>query len=438
MAIDYPVQLPISSPKSVASDQFRVTEHTVQCQHIREYPHATAASQEDPLYLAVKQYTPFSNASPTPGDVTIVVTTANAMPKEAYEPLFEELVSASRASDHKIRGIWVADMAHEGASSVLNEKHLGNDPHWFDHSRDLLLLINNFSASMPQPIIGIGHSLGCAQLVFLSQMHPRLFSCLILIEPWISPKAPPSGALLAKASTFRHDIWPSREDAEAAIRRSPLLSTWDPSALSRFLQHGLRKTPTLIHPNADPQAVTLTTPKHQESFTIYRSNWDFIGVDGPPSRTERATRPDVNPQSELKAPFYNTGREQAFQMLPGLRPPVLYVWGQKSMLASKAFRAEKLAATGVGFGGSGGVKLGQVSEVVVPGSHFVPMERPKEITVSISKWVGEKLRAQKESLTKLDEEQKGMSKRERQMMSKEWVETMRKWDGRPVTTSSKL
>jgi len=39
-----------------------------------------------------------------------------------------------------------------------------NIANWFDHSRDLLHMINHFRDSMLQPIMGIAHSMGCAQL----------------------------------------------------------------------------------------------------------------------------------------------------------------------------------------------------------------------------------------------------------------------------------
>lgn len=35
---------------------------------------------------------------------------------------------------------------------------------WLDHSRDLLHIVNVFRDQMPQPIVGIGHSLGAGQL----------------------------------------------------------------------------------------------------------------------------------------------------------------------------------------------------------------------------------------------------------------------------------
>jgi isocitrate dehydrogenase kinase/phosphatase len=35
---------------------------------------------------------------------------------------------------------------------------------WLDHSRDLLYMINQFRHDMPQPIVGVGHSMGAGQL----------------------------------------------------------------------------------------------------------------------------------------------------------------------------------------------------------------------------------------------------------------------------------
>lgn len=35
---------------------------------------------------------------------------------------------------------------------------------WYDHSRDLLHMVNVFRDEMSRPLIGVGHSMGCAQL----------------------------------------------------------------------------------------------------------------------------------------------------------------------------------------------------------------------------------------------------------------------------------
>ena len=60
---------------------FDIKEHIVEAQHIREYPRATANSQEDVLRLSVKQYIPKNNPHPIPGDVTIIGAHANGFVK---------------------------------------------------------------------------------------------------------------------------------------------------------------------------------------------------------------------------------------------------------------------------------------------------------------------------------------------------------------------
>lgn len=44
--------------------------------------------------------------------------------QETYEPLWDDLY---KASDLKIRAIWIADSSHQGASGVLNESLQGDD-----------------------------------------------------------------------------------------------------------------------------------------------------------------------------------------------------------------------------------------------------------------------------------------------------------------------
>jgi hypothetical protein len=65
----------------MSSSIFRIQEHAIPCQHIREYARATANDQEEILQLAIKQYTPLDNPNPQPGDVTIIGTHACGFPK---------------------------------------------------------------------------------------------------------------------------------------------------------------------------------------------------------------------------------------------------------------------------------------------------------------------------------------------------------------------
>ena len=47
--------------------------------------------------------------------------------QELYEPLWEDLYHRLKNSHIYIRGIWIADVAFQGASGALNERQLGND-----------------------------------------------------------------------------------------------------------------------------------------------------------------------------------------------------------------------------------------------------------------------------------------------------------------------
>lgn len=60
---------------------FIITEHFVDCQHVREYARATATERDVALTLAVKQYVPLDNLKPQPGDVTIIATHGSGFPK---------------------------------------------------------------------------------------------------------------------------------------------------------------------------------------------------------------------------------------------------------------------------------------------------------------------------------------------------------------------
>lgn len=108
------------------SSSFKIIEHHTPCQTIREYPQATSTYQEEKLYLSAKQYIPL-NRKPQEGDVTILAAHSSGFPKELYEPFWEDLLKQSEKAGYGIRSIWMADVANQGASYVLNETKIGND-----------------------------------------------------------------------------------------------------------------------------------------------------------------------------------------------------------------------------------------------------------------------------------------------------------------------
>ncbi|RAL17221.1 putative toxin biosynthesis protein [Aspergillus homomorphus CBS 101889] len=409
------------SSQTTTAGPFRVVEHTVECQHIREYPAATADEQEDILNLAVKQYIPLDNSSPQPGDVTILAAHANGFPKELYEPLWEEIYARSQANGFRIRSIWMADVAHQGQSSVLNEDLLGNDlartqtASWFDHPRDLLHLLNVKRKEMPRPIVGVGHSMGGAHLAQLCLMHPRLIHTLVLLDPVIQRESTQLDhlemalhhrELIAKTtqlSTYRREVWPSRQAAAEGFKRSPFYQAWDVRVLARWIEHGLRELPTAIHPldagkktqnntvTTEDRPVTLKTTLHQEVFTFSRPNYD-----GPPGKKvpmNRTTHPDLNPEHLGSWPFYRPEPSRVFAMLPHLRPSVCYIFAGKSDMCLPSMMEDKMKATGTGLGGSGGVAAGRVRDVYLKDfGHLLAQEAPVQCAEAASEWLGAELK----------------------------------------------
>ena len=337
-------------------ENFDVVEHKVPGAHIREFPRATANSEEDVLCLAVKQYIPKNNRNPKSGDVTLIAAHAVGFNKELYEPLWDELASQSEAQGWRIRSIWIADTAWHAASYALNEAVIGNDPGWYDHPRDLMNLINLKRAEMPRPIVGIGHSMGGCQIAKLALDHPFLFTTVILIDPVIQTKSaeitPGEKSNAAKQSTFRRDIWPSREEAKTSFLKSSYYKIWDPRVLDRWVKYGLRDCPNPQHPDAKPPQVSLSTPPAQEVWSFLRPNYEGCGVNGKP--INRETHPDLDPRVPNQYPFYRSEPIAVHARLPELRPSCLYLFGELSFVADATRNEQKTSLTGIGIGGSGG------------------------------------------------------------------------------------
>ncbi|KAM7204916.1 Alpha/beta hydrolase family domain containing protein [Naviculisporaceae sp. PSN 640] len=390
---------------SESESPFHIKTHTLPAQHIREYPHATANSQEDVLHLSFKQYIPKNNPNPQPGDITILAAHANGFVKELYEPLWEDLLdvlSKSAPSGPRIRSIWIADVAWQGQSAILNQDKLGYDPSWLDHARDLLYAVNQLRSEFPRPLIGIGHSFGFNVLINLSLMHPRLFTSLVALDPVVSQykgKGPRWGLLPMKASAYRKDLWPSLSDAISSFSKNPFYKSWDPRVLHKFYQHGLRPTPTSLYP--DQTGVTLTTTKHMEVVTYYRPQAQSFSLttgkriipssDDKQIQLDRSKLPDADPNlaTFTDFAFYRPeGGPQTAERLPNLRPGVLYIFGETSNVNPPDIRQEKLDLTGVGVGGSGGQQAGRVKLVTLKGyGHLVPLEATRRCAELAGEWI---------------------------------------------------
>ncbi|PTD04480.1 Abhydrolase domain-containing protein mpaH [Fusarium culmorum] len=366
----------------MSSFPFTIQEHTIEASHIREYARATSHSQDEKLYLHIKQYTPKDNTAPQKGDVTIIGGHANGFPKELYEPLWEEFYHESKRRNIRIRSIWIADTAWQGQSGLINQDAIGNDPSWLDYARDILHMINTFRP--PPPIMAMGHSFGANALTNVALLHPRIFTSLVLLDPVISHFASTPGASSAgpaAASMVRREVWPSRAEAAASFGRSAFYKTWDPRVLQRWIDFGIRNIP-------GQESVTLTTTKHQEIFTFLRPSWPAYDSQGKDIIHPEHT-PDLDTSLNRRwstYPVYRPEGPNTVARLPNVRPSVLYVFGGKS-------NDEKMAITGTGVGGSGGEAQGRVKKVVGENNgHLVPMEDPRMCASAAADWIEAELK----------------------------------------------
>lgn len=292
-----------------------------------------------------------------------------------------------------------------------------------DHPRDLLQMVNHFRKEMPLPLFGVGHSFGGNNLAGLALIHPRLFTSLILLDPVIVGQSPHSGGRGAPlASTFRRDLWPSREAAVAGFRKSPFYQSWDPRVLETWNKYGIRETPTLLYPN-EKGSVTLSTPKHYEVQTFIRANFSDP-INGPLAPITNFSHPDVDPSLPPTELFYSPAPYMVLAQLPHLRPSVLYVFGGTSFMASPALNAEKMGITGTGIGGSGGAAKGRVKEVVLEGvGHLVAMEAPVQTAENTAKWIGQEMQLWRQEAQKFA----GWAKIpavEKQALSEKWKDVL--------------
>lgn len=307
--------------------------------------------------------------------------------------------------------------------------------------------------------------MGGANLVQLSLLHPRLLTTLILLDPVISRGGGPANWLPAQASSGRRDRWPSRKAAAASFAKSKFYKAWDPRVLDLWIKYGLRNLPTHIYPSAtaasntlpaisaaagstvpnpDPdteQEVTLTTPKHQEVFSFLRPNFPTAEYPDPGVEPNPLTHPDVDiaPDARGASPFYRGEPLATFRNLEHLRPSVLYVFGSQSALSTPEARADKMAHTGVGVGGSGGVKKGRVKEVVLDVGHLIPMEKVVETGEEAVRWLVPELARWKENEDILTREWEKVPREKRSVMSDEFLKVMQgDWLKKFVGEKSKL
>ena len=378
----------------MSEELWNIHEHVIPASHIRGYRRGIQDEQTGRLRLAVKQYAPKTAPASKIGDVTLIMAHGIGSSKESYEPFFDELLNFGL----RIRAVWAMDVAHHGASYLLNESVIGDEPHWFDSSRDLMQVINFFQEQMPPPLVAMGQSWGAVTIAGSSLMHPRLFAGIVLLEPTFAT----SPVIRAKdradkgidrshravAMVKRQDVWPSLDSARERLRASPYYGAFDPRVFERVMKNDFRPASAATCAKfGSPNAVTLVTPKSMEVATMMRPD---PPLDGHPEEPDLQSRPDEIDTTIIKG-FYRGEVVKMYGDLPLILPSTLLVWAGKS-LAKTEYAREMTNRIGTGYGGNGGVATGHVKSIDISDiGHPLPLEKPGVVAEAVSEWLKHEL-----------------------------------------------
>ena len=116
----------------------------------------------------------------------------------------------------------------------------------------------------PEPVLGVGHSMGGVLTLLLAAARPQLFSRIVLLDPVLfSPEillfqqlARKSGlwkrTALVKNVAARRREWPDADSMMADLQRKKLYRQWQPEALQAFIAGGTHTTASGLALNCDP------------------------------------------------------------------------------------------------------------------------------------------------------------------------------------------
>jgi pimeloyl-ACP methyl ester carboxylesterase len=153
-----------------------------------------------------------------------------------YTPLIGELTG-------RLHLIGMDDRGHGRTKAAADPKQLKS---WNTFASDLEF----FFERLDGPLIGIGHSRGAVASLLLAVRRPDLISALVLIDPTILPLswmwwwylAKKTGAArwvpIAATAARRRYRWPSRESILENYRRKAVFRSWQEGFLEAYIDYG--------------------------------------------------------------------------------------------------------------------------------------------------------------------------------------------------------
>ncbi len=179
---------------------------------------------------------------------------ANGFPSGTYRKLFAELAPAFH---------------------VAHLPQHGHDPRFpvSDNWPALIAELVHHLRQQPEPVWGVGHSLGGLLHLYAALQHPELYRgvvmldspALTLTDQWVIRAAKRFGFIdrltPAGRTLGRREVFEDREAARAYFSRKSLFHDFDPDCFDAYLEHGLQ---------ADGEGVRLRFDAATE-ISIYRS-----------------------------------------------------------------------------------------------------------------------------------------------------------------------
>ena len=178
---------------------------------------------------------------------------ANGFCAGTYSPFVKHLTGDLHVMASDIRG--------HGGSQLPSSQRIR---HWNIFAEDLKTIIKK---TMTPPIIGMGHSLGAVTTYMAAAKYPRLFSCLILIDPTILPRRilwsmavvrmfGLAGIIpLAKTARRRRKTFQGKKEALKRFASGRgIFKYWSKDFVEAYLECGLlEKNPETAILNCDPE-----------------------------------------------------------------------------------------------------------------------------------------------------------------------------------------
>jgi pimeloyl-ACP methyl ester carboxylesterase len=362
-----------------------VNEYVIPASHPRGYLRGVRDPQTSRLRLHVKQYVPNSASSLGDSQHAITLIVQHGQPpgdnKEAYEPFMWDLICQTNLPP--VRAIWALDIASAGKSFLLNRDEIGDEPHWFDASRDILQMVNHFQTEMKPPLVGFGQSWGGAVLAMAASWHPRLFQGLILSEPILETGYYHFNEVHANADEFkklqggvaaagiakRKRYFSSRKALVESVQRLPMWKAYDPRVLNQILKFDYQ--------DLEDGRVELVTPPYQAFQFFQRPSPALPGY--PEAEEYNDRREDAN----FPPGWYQEMGWHAKQALTGLHCRMLFLWeSEGTFVSNEGYRKRVMEAALARKS-----RENKVQQEFVEGGHSLTLFVPLRTAQATARWL---------------------------------------------------